>query len=985
MTKRRDVLLGSGTVATGLLAGRLPVADAGDGDGRSGAADGDDAADADPTPFAMVPGESAVDAAYLRLVRTDLGDVEQPSELSHEAAFVGEIDDLDVAAVETVATVDFGDSRVGAGAAVGSFDRPDPGEAVDEDGVWRIADDEHDRRSFASADGRLAFASGGADDRIVIVEAAVDAARGEADSALDDVEHAADAFGRLEAKTHAFFIPNVDELGGSPGGASLEAFAGGFDVHPSELHGTVAREQLEAGRVRNEYLLYPPEDLELADGEVETIARDLEPAELVELTFERDGGVVHVETVAAVPPEHDRDAAPDARIRTAADSDRGVVEFEHAGGESIDAAKLEVWLDGELADVQPDAEYDEFDAGDVLRVDTGPLATVALRWFDGDENVHYVYDEVVVGRDAFDVEHDVAGERVEVTYTGERPADPSKLRLRHRRAGERPTPEDRFRDGSGELRAGDAVTVEDVALGDQVVLELDVPPGPGRGRTTLVDFHAAAPRIYVHRRPEQGVSARYRGPRERDADAFRVLVDGEPATVQFADVRETLAPGDEVELGAVPIGSEVVVEWLEPAEPVAVAERVIVPRAKIEFEYDDADGRLTAVHRGGDDIDADELAVRVDGEPADEPVDGESGTFGPGDAFAFPVEPFAVVELVWLGPGDHERGLGRTVTATDSIEPSYDPDAGAVELVYVGEQPADPGRLGVRHVSGGPVRSGEPEPLFDAAHETLTAGDAVVVEDVAPDDSVLVVLAGDAEPRRHRPWLVRFSPKPAHAFRFEVGTDGLVAVYRGDVERDADAFRVLADGRETPVQPADEHGTIEPGDAIALGSFPPGTELAIEWTVPDEPVEIDEHLVAPDAAFDASYDADEGTVVVKHVGGDVIDADDLDVFVRPSPGKPVGWDDHETVSAGDATAIPVDEEPVAVFVVFRERKLVDELVLEGHEEPVERVEPRERDDAGSDTTTDDVRGRESNAAGEAAEPPIRGPPAADRRRPGPRR
>ncbi|MCU4973268.1 hypothetical protein OB955_10995 [Halobacteria archaeon AArc-m2/3/4] len=877
----------------------------------------------------VVPPESAVEVGYEGFVFTPLSDDSNDGETEHgpEAEQVLRQlrdSDVDPEEVATTVTVIPDGNRHGIGTAVGSFDRVELGTTIAEDDDWHVGDDGD--LAFASEDGRVLFAGGDDDVRTSVVETGVDAARGETESILT-ADPVVETLTRLDTSSPVYFITAVDEVFSALEDGTLRAIGAGFETRPMDIEGTA----------ENEYLLFPGADAELDDEAIEAVLDVIEYGEIVETDVDRDEDVVHVETLVEAPPQRDWDASPDADIRTDVDGNAGTVTFEHVDGESIDTAQLELFHDGELAAVQPAEEYETFGVGDALSVDTGPLAYLELRWVDEEANVYDDYASVLVGGDAFETAYDLDDATAEFTYTGEREADPDLLALGHRKDdGTVDSDElEQFADAFDVLTAGDSVTVENVEVGDRVTLELDVDAGQNGIRRRLATVRASPPRFALHSHREGGLTGYYHDEEERDADEFRVLVDDESADFQLDDDHETLTPGTEIELGEVPIGSRVTVEWLEPDEPIEIANHLVRPRITVHTEYDDTDGTLAVEHRDGDTVDAADLELRIDDEPAAVQPAEEYETFERADTLTVDVEPFRSVELVWTGGDDgaREYGLGRAVTGAESIEGSYDIDRDEVELVYVGAREADPGRLGVHH-RGDHAASGETETLFEDAYDTLTDGDSVVVENVGIEDRVTVMLApetdsaSDRHAHVHRP-IFQLVPEPRYAFTFDHREDELVAVYRHELERDAEEFRILADDGETSVQPADDHETLEADDEVGLGSIAPGTELVVEWVAPDEPREVADHVVVPHASFDVEYDADEGTVTVEHTGGDEFDADDVDVMVDPATDEPTGWDDHETVSEGDTTTIAVDEVPRVVYIVYRERELVYDERLEG--------------------------------------------------------
>ncbi|SDQ86349.1 hypothetical protein SAMN04489842_1532 [Natronobacterium texcoconense] len=901
------MIVGSGTVATFALTGYAgATTDDADDDGETTLS-----SDLESV-LELVPAESTLDASYQRLQYVHVENTDD--ELDHQTRrTLDDLEEVDPDTVSDVISVVADDGRVRLSAVTGSFDRPDIG-GSEEDDNWLVGDlDGED--AFAAADGKMIVASG--EDANEVVQTAVDAVHGDADSILASPEETEPVFERLESMEYVTFFPNVEDYAYFEFDGEVSSFAVGFQQPPMALSGTTENEYVVAAEstVDDDWLL-------------ERIER-IEQGQFVETTVDRSDGFVHVEAVVDQPPERDRDAAPDASVRARADADEGVVTFEHADGETIDTENLEVWKDGELADDQPADDHVTFAEGDRFELETGPLADVGLRWFDESEDVYYYYDTALVGRNSFETSHDIDDDTVEITYVGELEADPARLELVHR-DDERTDLERRTLDDVLEsLTTGDSITVDDVTLGDRVSLELSVPANPNRGQRSLARHRVRPPRMFISRR-ESGVVARYHDDQDRDADEFRVLVDDETASVQFTDETDTLSAGDEIELGDVSHGSTVTIEWLEPDEPTVIEETVVYPYSRVDMTYDDASGTVTVDYEDGDEIDADDLELRIDDEPAaDQPAD-EYDTFEPGDELTTAVDPFATAEFVWEGPDDTEHRFGQVIAGRESLDAAYDPDAETVELVYTGEQSADPESLSVDRRDD--VSSEDDENLFAQEYDTLTTGDSVVIEDVGLEERITVMLVQEGENHVSRRSIFRFRPEPQWAFTFSDRDDGLVAVYREESDRDAANFELLADGEPADVQPSDRYDTLTRGDELAVGEFEAGTELVIQWIVPDEPREIRDHVVVPEAEFEFEYHSDDEEVTVEHAGGDEIAASELGVIVEPTSAEPSGWDEDGMVTEGDSTTVDAEPEggrdPIGVAVVFREQNLIDRERIE---------------------------------------------------------
>ncbi|MFT4891021.1 MAG: hypothetical protein ACI9YT_001943 [Halobacteriales archaeon] len=868
-----------------------------------------------------LPSADAVDVDYRTIVLQDV-DGDDASDLPSEARRAVESLDVSSADLSKLVSVYPGDYRRRLGVAAGDFDALADDDGDDRDGGWRITDTGD--VGIATVEGRAAFAAGRtADDRIDTAETMAAAATGDVDRFLDDALAAGQAIEALADFDTILFVPDPAGTGYPPvGGDRLQALGAGFEVHPRELEGTA----------ENEYLLFPASDATLDEERARSVVESVDPGVVVEADVSRSGNAVRVEAVVEAAPEYDREAAPDAQIRTTFDRETTTLTFDHEGGEPVPATELELWVDGEIADSQPADEFRAFEPGDSLTVDTGPLGTAVLRWFDEAENVHYVYASETVDREAFEMTHDFESDAVEITYVGRHPADPAKLTVSHRSDDEFRRIEDPFADAGDTLEEGDSMVVENVGVEESVRVELDVPSVPGVHRSPLARLHVSPPRIHLRNHPEKGLIARYYDGRERDADEFRLFADDEPTDVQFADETDTLSEGDAIPLGEFPIGTTLRVEWLEPDDPVVVTEHVVAPQTRVSMEYDEDEGTVRIEHRQGEALPPEDLELRIDMAPADvQPAD-TLEEFGPGDAFTVEVPPLANVELVWVSD-ESERHLGGTMTARDAIEARYDPDRETMELTYVGEQAADPERLHVSH-GDAPPRTDDAEKVFAREYDELSTGDAVEV-DAEIGDRVVISVRSESENATAVRSVAHFSTKPRRGFVFREQDGTIEAVYADRVKRDADEFRLLVDGEPADRQPADVHDTLEREATVELGEFPAGTTLAAEWTPLPDSSTLAEHVVAPEATFDVNYDADDGEIEVVHAGGDAIAPEDLSVVAPPAIPRPTPWEEAsdadagDEVSQGDTATFAVDESPRMVVVLFRENEVLHREELAG--------------------------------------------------------
>jgi hypothetical protein len=298
---------------------------------------------------------------------------------------------------------------------------------------------------------------------------------------------------------------------------------------------------------------------------------------------------------------------PQTRVSMEYDEDEGSVRIEHRKGQALSAADLELRVDMGLADVQPADTLDEFGPGDAFTVEVPPLANVELVWVSGDSERRL--GGTMTARDAIEARYDPESETMQLTYVGEQPADPERLRVRKRESSTSADDgEAMFAQQYDELTTGNDVEI-DAAIGDRVTVMARTESENATAMRSVVHFSTKPRRAFVVQEDDGTISARYMDRVQRGPEEFRLLVDGEPADRQPVDIHDSLEEGATVELGEFPTGTTITVEWTPPAEPLAVAEHVVPPAATFEVQYDADSGEMEIVHAGGDPIDPEDLSV----------------------------------------------------------------------------------------------------------------------------------------------------------------------------------------------------------------------------------------------------------------------------------------------------------------------------------------------------------------------------------------
>lgn len=286
----------------------------------------------------------------------------------------------------------------------------------------------------------------------------------------------------------------------------------------------------------------------------------------------------------------EEEVVPNTRASIEYDPDAGEITVKHRGGRALPASELELQAGRTPTDVQPADELDEFGPDDTFTSPVPPLSRVRLVWTGGDREHHL--GGTNTGRDAFAATYDVDTKAITIEYVGEQPADPERLRVSVSGAGEsrgrERDQESEFAAEHDELTARDTITVDNVGLDDTVVVSVHTEFENGSATSSVAHFSAAPRRGFVVDERdgsdnEASVTIlRYVDEVRRDADGFRVLIDGEPATDQPADETDQLTGGETLSLGDLSAGTSIAVKWTAGDETRTVTQHVIPPQATID-------------------------------------------------------------------------------------------------------------------------------------------------------------------------------------------------------------------------------------------------------------------------------------------------------------------------------------------------------------------------------------------------------------------
>ncbi|NHN47529.1 hypothetical protein G9464_07960 [Halostella sp. JP-L12] len=373
----------------------------------------------------------------------------------------------------------------------------------------------------------------------------------------------------------------------------------------------------------------------------------------------------------------------------------------------------------------------------------------------------------------------------------------------------------------------------------------------------------------------------------------------------------------------------VTITYEQPPQP----DRDASPDAHFDIEYDDGAAEATVTHRSGESVGAEELTVKVDGEPTDAQFADEYDTVEAGDAITVAADPFSHVRVRWEDPEDEETFdhlADRIAYDRSSFETAYAVDAERVTITYTGDQPADTDRLEVDHrrdVRDDDAYERPEETPVSEYHETLTAGDEIVVEGVTPGDRVSISCTVEVGNGAYGTSVVSVAARPSGYFAVERENGETSLVYAGDaghaaIDASVDEYRVLVDGEPAATQFADRYDELSEGDAIDLDADL-GAEVTVEWVGADERMEVTSQVVTPDVSF--AFDTlDDGRVEITHDGGEPVDAGDLTVtFHGDGPSEDtVAWGESgETVEEGDSITVEVPDDARYVIVQHGDRGL----------------------------------------------------------------
>lgn len=154
-------------------------------------------------------------------------------------------------------------------------------------------------------------------------------------------------------------------------------------------------------------------------------------------------------------------------------------------------------------------------------------------------------------------------------------------------------------------------------------------------------------------------------------------------------------------------------------------------------------------YTGEEPVDPERLVFEVDGESRTPPWARRDDPITPGETFELDVVPLRIVRVLWADPeyDTIEQPFGIGATGSQSVfEDEYTSEGtGELTLRYTGNRSIDAGRLSV--LVGSQRSQNTSKKLSALVGEQLTPNETFVVEDVAPQTSVTVILTENTDGR----------------------------------------------------------------------------------------------------------------------------------------------------------------------------------------------------------------------------------------------
>jgi|GEM_PF-5905887 len=286
---------------------------------------------------------------------------------------------------------------------------------------------------------------------------------------------------------------------------------------------------------------------------------------------EVDGQRVLVRTSGRLP-EDVPDNSPDLYFDIRASGDAGGVLLTAGGSGSASGERLELRIDGEPT--SPPWEADAtIAAGDEFRIQAPPYAIVGVHWLDPEhEGAAPEIGRSALQRPALlERQYDAGANRLELSLRDDVDRSPDEFAIRVIE------PDGRFRETTplssfaDELTAGTTFTLEDVQYGSRVHVQRRLPDRQWADRELVQRLQLRPSAAFTLETDDVQVRLASVGQAGVPAEDLQVLIDGEPAAVQWSDEYATVEFGDELAIDA-SVDDRIAIQFVGDELPVTVFE-----------------------------------------------------------------------------------------------------------------------------------------------------------------------------------------------------------------------------------------------------------------------------------------------------------------------------------------------------------------------------------------------------------------------------
>lgn len=594
----RRQFVASTAVSLGAIAGCLDRSNGGSGDGLADDLTGSLATGLDALPTSV--GDASIRVVYVNN-EPATSDGNTGQFLTGDPSTIG----LERSQLECVVTGIYGDSFDTIQAYVGSFDASDV-DAPDGTGV-------------SSGDGIALRASGTRTGWSDGLEAAR-AAKGDPGTGIDG-----------DYSLGALFSPMADaeiatSLFDASGASQLLPDDAGVGADAVRAVGAGLIPDVEAREQTTTYVVLFSEDASPTAGAIDALVRgddyqDVAPSDVEVTTDDRRAITTFTHDL---PRSQLPDNSPDAYFTISYDGNSSVATISNRGGDAVDAANLELRVDGEEVDA-PWASDATIERGASYEIEASPLSFVRVVWTDPNlEGVaHSLGHQFLDARLLFERSYDPDADELTITYTRDQAPDPDGFLVDRIESGFGFDSETALSEYVDSLESGTEIVLSDVEYGDTVQLSYTPDPDASFDSVNVLSYSADPPGAFELVEEAGTRELVFRGRTSVDSSNVRVLVDGAEADRQWTDVAETLAGGERLAVEA-GMGTTVSVDYVEEDNDVEVFRETVLPT--VQFSYDAGESAVEITHDGGEAVPAADLAVQFDS-PQSKRSDAFSGEY----------------------------------------------------------------------------------------------------------------------------------------------------------------------------------------------------------------------------------------------------------------------------------------------------------------------------------------------------------------------